>query len=364
MNIKNKIKNIISFLSDQNIEIRIRLMFFLQYAVLVACTFGTVAMILLKQPFVSMISNIVLFIMSFVGLYITHVKKNYDLATFILILGCANMALPLMFFSAGGNDSGMNIWLLFSVIVTCLMSKGKIRIFMSIITIIEDIACICIGHFLPETVTPLIGNDAVFYDVLQSYAIVCIFLATMLIIYISTYDSQRQKLEMQSEELRMLIQLDSLTGLYNRRAYYNQIYEYKNSNQDPSMVLVAMDVNGLKKVNDTYGHAVGDEYICEASRVIQEVLNQYGTVFRTGGDEFMAILHCTVDEANTIDSKINECIKKSKSKWNKEMAIAVGVVCCKDNPDMDMYEIEKMADQRMYENKSAYYRRTGIDRRK
>lgn len=360
---KDIIKNAIVFLNDQSVDIRIRMMYFLEIAVFIACLIGTGLMLLLKQPVSSMFPNIMLFVLSFIGLYFSVIKRHYETSMFIMVFGCANIAVPWMFFAAGGNDSGMPMWLIFTVIVFCMMSKGKTRILMAAITIIEDMACICLGEYFPDLVTPLIGEKAKFYDELQSYAVVCVSLTIMLIICITTYDNQRKKLEEQSVELRKLMQIDVLTGVYNRRAYFDTINDCIDKKQVKDMVLVAMDVNGLKKVNDLYGHSAGDEFICTAAKVIGDALGKYGKVFRTGGDEFMAILHCSEKEASGFEDKIKECIEREKA-WADKMAIAIGIVCFNENADMDIVEIEKLADKRMYENKAAYYRNSGIDRRR
>lgn len=364
MNKKSFLKNAVLYLQDQSVDIRIRMTFFLEYASLLVCLIGTVGMILLNQPVTSMIPNIVLFIISFIGLYLSHAKKNYELSTFVIILGCANIALPWMFFTAGGNESGMILWFIFSIVVTCLMSNSKYRILMAVITTVEDLVCICIGHYFPETVTPLVGDDSMFFDVVQSYAVVCVFLSIMLIIYITIYDKQRKELEAQKIELKNIMHTDALTGVLNRRAYYDEINIYKSNSHADNLVLVSMDVNGLKKINDLLGHSAGDDYIRAAAKAINDALGKYGHIFRTGGDEFMAILHCSLNEAKCFEERINQCISKLDSPWTENMAIAVGIVCCEENPDVDFEDIEKLADKRMYENKTAYYKRTGINRRR
>lgn len=360
---KNRVKNWIGFLKNQSIDIRVRMIYFLEVAVLIACLIGTACTILLRQPVSSMFPNIMLFILSFVGLYFSIVKRHYDVSMFVMVFGCANIAVPWMFFAAGGNASGMQLWLMFSLIVTVMMSMGKMRIFMVAVTLVEDLACICLGQYYPNLVTPMSGENAVFFDQLQSYAVVGVSLTIMLIIYISTYDNQRKLLEAQSIELRNLMQIDVLTGVFNRRAYYEAISDCMDKKQQKDMVLVSMDVNGLKKVNDLYGHSAGDEFICAAAKIIGEALGQYGRVFRTGGDEFMAILHCSEKEASGFEDKIKECIAREEA-WADKMAIAIGIVCFNENADMDIVNIEKLADKRMYENKAAYYRNSGIDRRR
>lgn len=362
MKLKFVLKHMFSYMSEQSVDIRIRMMYFIQYASLLACFVGTVFMLLLKQPVEAMYPNIILFVMSFLSLYFSHMKKKYDLSIIILIFGCANIAVPWMFFSAGGNASGMHVWLMFSVVVTCMLASGKTRIIMGGFTILEDLVCICVGHFFPETVTPLVGENAVFYDQLQSFAVVCACLALMLGIYISTYDKQRLKLEEQGIELRNIMQTDALTGVFNRRAYYDEIKTYDEGSQS-DLVLVAMDVNGLKKINDLLGHSAGDDYIRAAAKVISQALGQYGHIFRTGGDEFMALLHCSAKDAQNFENRLNECIVNSNDSWTQKMAIAIGIVCWEEEKQMGIAEIEKLADKRMYENKAEYYRKNGIDRR-
>lgn len=364
MNLKFVFKHLFTYLNDQSIDIRIRMMYFLEYASLIACFIGTICMILLKQPVSTMIPNFILFLMSFISLYFSHVKKQYELSTFFMIFGCANIAVPWMFFTAGGNNSGMIIWFIFSVVVTCLMSIGRVRIWMVILTILEDLTCICFDHLYPGVVTPLQGENAMFYDVIQSYAVVCVCLVVMLIIYISTYDNQRKQLEEQSHELRAIMQTDALTGVFNRRAYYDEISLYENGKKNDDLVLVSMDVNGLKRINDLKGHAAGDDYIRLTAAIITKSLGEYGHIFRTGGDEFTAVLHCSPDVANGFEEVIGKEILASKNPMSEQMAIAIGVVCCKEFSDLPIAEIEKIADKRMYENKAAYYKRNGIDRRR
>ncbi len=361
---KNVFNRIIAYLGDQSIEIRIRMMYFLEYAAFVACLIGTIFMVLLKQPIVALIPNVFLFLISLAGLYFSVVKKKYDISALIMIIGCANTAVPWMFFVAGGNNSGMHMWFIFSVVVTCMLATGKMRIFMATITIIEDVACICIGQLFPDVVKPLVGENAAFIDELQSFAIVCVCTSIMVSIFINTYDNQSKKLETQSIELTNMMKTDALTKMFNRHAYYEEINLYKNGQKPEDMVLVAMDVNGLKKINDMFGHASGDDYIVAAANVINKAMGQYGHIFRTGGDEFMAILHCSVEEAYKLEKQLTECIAHQDNSWVDSMSIAIGVVCCEENSDVDIVEIEKLADKRMYENKAAYYKNKGIDRRK
>ena len=157
---------------------------------------------------------------------------------------------------------------------------------------------------------------------------------------------------------------DELTGLYNRHAYEDKLNELRSSEDISGIVIVAIDINGLKAANDTIGHHAGDELVIASGDTIKKAFIKYGKVYRTGGDEFMAILNCTEEEVK----KSIEDLSFYSSSWEgeniKELALAVGYVVCADHPDLSLDDMKELADKLMYEDKDEYYRRTGKDRRK
>lgn len=157
---------------------------------------------------------------------------------------------------------------------------------------------------------------------------------------------------------------DALTGIANRRAYYDDSREFTEGKYQDDLVLVAMDVNGLKAVNDSIGHAAGDELIKNAAEIMVDAYSKYGKIYRTGGDEFVALLYCNDKDAGMIEDIINTTIKYTNEKNGRKVSIAVGVAVWKENKDKQYFELEKLADSIMYQNKSKYYRESGLDRRK
>lgn len=87
---------------------------------------------------------------------------------------------------------------------------------------------------------------------------------------------------------------DVLTGVKNRNAF---IAARKNLRIDERVCLVMADVNGLKQINDRYGHLVGDEIICRAARALQTAFSSIGVCYRIGGDEFAVICENTNEKA-------------------------------------------------------------------
>ncbi|MBO4688062.1 MAG: sensor domain-containing diguanylate cyclase [Clostridiales bacterium] len=152
------------------------------------------------------------------------------------------------------------------------------------------------------------------------------------------------------ERLRILSSVDMLTGIKNRNIMNNRIDRViagKDSLQEPFAVIFA-DLNGLKKLNDTEGHHVGDAMIKEAAAILSEVFPD-AEVYRAGGDEFMVIA-CNM-EPEIVESRIRELIDKSNA--TKTVRFAVGVSLSKDEPDI--LKAMRTADQRMYEDKDRFY---------
>lgn len=96
------------------------------------------------------------------------------------------------------------------------------------------------------------------------------------------------------EELVKDSMIDELTRCYNRKAYEEDVEAYKEKLAGCNMVCASIDVNGLKAVNDDYGHAAGDELIRGAALCLKKCISSYGRIYRIGGDEFAAVFFADV----------------------------------------------------------------------
>lgn len=167
--------------------------------------------------------------------------------------------------------------------------------------------------------------------------------------------------EKKREDYLLAIALtDGLTNLRNRRCYDKDIAEMKKNPVPSDICVMSLDVNGLKVINDTFGHDAGDELIIGAAKCILDSMEREGKLYRTGGDEFIAIIF-TKDY-----KKIVETILKNAEQWrgknNNSLALSIGVASILDYPDATIEELEKKSDDIMYRNKEAYYKENGIDR--
>lgn len=157
--------------------------------------------------------------------------------------------------------------------------------------------------------------------------------------------------------------LDELTGLYNRRAYEEDILKYSESPVGKDFVYASIDVNGLKMVNDKIGHAAGDELIKGAADCMVKVFGSYGKVYRTGGDEFVSIFFAGEEQLESIKNEIESITEKWSGELVSSLSLSVGYVPKREFEEETILDIAKIADKRMYQAKSAYYSKKGIDRR-
>lgn len=137
-----------------------------------------------------------------------------------------------------------------------------------------------------------------------------------------------------------LYKRDSLTNLENRRCFYLQLEKIKNND----FIFISMDLNNLKAINDSKGHAAGDEAIVTCVNYMHKYFSKPGTVYRTGGDEFMCIIkNIMIDEINIKIKAFQEELQ------GKKLQVACGVAVYHPGDNFD--KIISLADEAMYENK-------------
>ena len=147
---------------------------------------------------------------------------------------------------------------------------------------------------------------------------------------------------------------DQLTKLGNRFAVDKYMAECTD---EVSLGVVYCDITGLKRVNDSEGHKAGDELILRACDSLREVFGGYG-LFRIGGDELLALCpKISRDELTHKASRLRQAALDHK------VIMAVGAVW-RETAEGNMDKLLSEAEKLMYEDKSAYYKQAGIDRRR
>lgn len=143
---------------------------------------------------------------------------------------------------------------------------------------------------------------------------------------------------------------DQMTGLYNRRFFENEMNRLSTSRQIPTSIIIA-DIDRLKRINDTYGHRRGDQYIIDAAEIISDTVRQEDILARIGGDEFAVLLPETNKEVVTkIIGRITNKIKDHNKTADHKLSISLGHAVRTD-PNTDLEEVLRKADAMMYRRK-------------
>ncbi len=161
--------------------------------------------------------------------------------------------------------------------------------------------------------------------------------------------SQRKKKE---REIKYLSFHDEMTGLYNRRYFENELERLESSRKLPVAVVIG-DLDGLKKINDVYGHKMGDKFIMSAAQVLKNTSRSEDVAARIGGDEFAVILPETdTESAHKYCKRIRENINRfnQKNDLPQKLSISLGTSILENN-SQSLDEIFNEADQKMYINK-------------
>ncbi len=172
-------------------------------------------------------------------------------------------------------------------------------------------------------------------------------LMTTVVFDITRYKQAENKLE-------MLAKTDMLTGLNNRRAgleILEAAYLSCRKQHRPITVCFA-DIDGLKRVNDTYGHGVGDNMIRAVAMILKKQLDGTGEVCRLGGDEFLLILPgIQKTQAMLLASRIKQAVSRTFVSEAQSISMSFGFKEAEFDPNETVYTLINVADSDMYREK-------------
>lgn len=158
------------------------------------------------------------------------------------------------------------------------------------------------------------------------------------------------ELELANAALEKLAKFDVLTGLHNRRAFNDyidhQFDELQGKAQEYAVLL--MDIDYFKKVNDQFGHEMGDHVLQRVARLISDNIRNTDFVARLGGEEFIAVLPTTtLQGATVLAEKIRDVIEKADIIENYTVTISIGISIATQQ-DTDSRLAMRRADQNLY----------------
>lgn len=179
-----------------------------------------------------------------------------------------------------------------------------------------------------------------------AFAFVVILLVSYLVYLYNIIMTETEK-----EVLTTLAFKDSLTGLYNR-AMCEKIFDDLNENKKV-YTIISIDVNGLKQVNDSLGHAVGDSLLLVFSKVLTESFENVGSCIRMGGDEFVVVIE--EEKMPFVADAIARLVELENSTFVTTdvcLSASYGIAASNEAPTKTADAVYRIADERMYKMKA------------
>ena len=207
------------------------------------------------------------------------------------------------------------------------------------------------------------GLNSISLDVLG-----CAAAASALIFFFNRYfillryqrEIDRSKKE---ARLELLASYDPLTKLPNRNWYQEWIKKFiGEAAEDSSIATVLMDLEGLREINEQYGHPVGDSVLIEVAARIRQTLSDDDLVIRVGGDEFVAVLthHENDDKVSEVVEKLNQRIQEPIQLNEESISVKVNIgVSFYPEGTNQPEQLMQLADKVMYQSKRTRERRHG-----
>jgi diguanylate cyclase (GGDEF)-like protein len=172
-------------------------------------------------------------------------------------------------------------------------------------------------------------------------------------------ESEIRQITEEKKELEESALIDALTKLKNRTAYNSEVqgvvdYHFRSKK---SFGIAVIDIDHFKCVNDTYGHAVGDTVLKQVGQCLQERCRNYDTVYRYGGEEFVAVVvDCDLESITIVANRFREAIESLGIAANGHplpVTASVGVCWSQDGECRSIESLFSMADSYLYEAKKS-----------
>lgn len=162
--------------------------------------------------------------------------------------------------------------------------------------------------------------------------------------HMETYKYKNNIINLKDKE--RLYYRDMLTDLYNKNFFEEELQRHNTKRQLPISIIMG-DINGLKLINDAFGHGMGDEVLKKVAKIISQAFREEDIISRIGGDEFIVLLPNTPEEtALEIVNRIKEKCEDNPLDFIK-ISISFGVAS-KTEIDTDINKVIKKAEDRMY----------------
>ncbi|RUP83863.1 GGDEF domain-containing protein [Alteromonas sp. KS69] len=267
-------------------------------------------------------------------------KKTTNLKLWSSVFLFALYTVILIGILSASFTSALYSWLFIVPVLSYLLLGTQLGTIYSVLYVLSGCGILTYRHIVHNPDTPVI-------------AIVNIAL-TLTAIWALSYTYERKRAET-VKRLQEMASLDPLTGLNNRLllgSIFDMLCETLPEKQK-SVSMVLVDLDHFKRVNDKYGHGVGDAVLVDVSRIINSMRRRNDWAFRFGGEEFCLLVpDVTPSQAHSIAERLRHSVEHTLSVegFDAKMTVSIGVARWPENGNA-LSEIYKVADERLYKAK-------------
>lgn len=266
------------------------------------------------------------------GKFQHQARRNLSIIIFLIILSLISL---------GGKDDTGYIWTFPLITIAIMVLSLKEGLFFASLLLVAQI--IIVFNFADLTWTVKYESTLAI-----RYIASCIATCGTTLVLISIQHSTDKRLQLKSVT-------DELTGLYNRGILDSNPSLTQASKGDERLFLLLIDIDHFKKVNDNFGHGVGDKLLVAFSEMIKSTLRKNDTIIRWGGEEFLVILVLEDDDmATRIAEKIRKNFKHDRSVFELgcgQQSLSIGVSEMINGESIDL--AVKRADEGLYKAKQS-----------
>lgn len=287
--------------------------------------------------------------------YFSRFRGKFMVSRIISIITLLIVYFPVLWFFNGGHRSAIPYFipLFISFLTICVTSRRNTNGDQVVIGFIVFVFCLeVIGLIIVDFLHPewfYHYSDPVMQVVdISSGAIFAILGNFMIILaFVNMYYRQMEKTE-------QLAIRDSMTGLYNHLYIVSRLEEEigRSARYQTPLSIIIVDLDHFKKINDTFGHLMGDTVLKQVSKVIKSQCRTVDKIGRYGGDEFLVILpETSMENASKLATRLRDSIQKLKFGQPVEVTISQGIAGYEQGETADAM-IER-ADTNLYTAKNS-----------
>ena len=335
-----------SFTEDEDLfKFQVKLLNTIFFIGVIATTFFASMSVAGINPF-STVHEIALYLSAFLTilfhLFLRQNKNYYPITIDLFLL--VNFLLFLEGLIFVPEDPFRMIWFYILVFLAFVFKSAKVGLFYTLLSI---------GSII---VYELLAEEPDAFIAVASATVGLVILSSLFYVYTKKFSEYEQSLEEERKNLKLLATTDSLTQTMNRHFFTeisNDLFSVSKHNGN-GLLLILMDIDFFKDVNDTYGHQAGDHVLIHIAKVIKKSVHKAMTFSRIGGEEFaLLITTMSIDEAKGLAEEIRAEIEKEKfvyMKDNIDITISMGIAMYHKD-DSAFSDIFTRADRALYNAK-------------